>query len=78
MDVNQHVNNTNYIDFAYEVLPKELYENCDFKNVEIEYKHELRLGDKIDCIYTKPANDEHIVTIKNSNTGVVNAVVKLF
>jgi len=78
LDMNQHVNNTNYIDFAYEALPKDVYENSDFKNVEVLYKHELKLGDTISCFYTKLDNGEHIVVIKNKEIGVLNAIVKLY
>ena len=78
LDINLHVNNTNYIDFAYEALPEDVYENSDFNNIEITYKHELRLGNVIDCFYACLENGEHVVVIKNKSNDVINAVVKLY
>lgn len=43
IDTNHHVNNLNYLIFANEVLPEEVYRNADFKEVEIQYKKELKL-----------------------------------
>ena len=78
LDMNQHVNNTNYIDFAYEALPADVYESADFKNVEVMYKHELRLGDVINCFYARLDGGECVVVIKNKENGMLNAIVKLF
>ena len=78
LDTNHHVNNANYVDFAYESLPKDVYENYDFKNMEVTYKHELKLNDTIHGFYSKLENGDTIVTIKNKNTGVVNAIMKLY
>ena len=47
VDTNHHVNNLHYLDYAYEALPNDVYINNDFKNVEIMYKHEAKLGDNI-------------------------------
>ncbi len=41
IDSNHHVNNVNYLEFAYDAFPKEL--NIDFKNVEIYYKKQIKL-----------------------------------
>jgi len=76
IDTNHHVNNLNYLSFAYEVLPEEVYKNIDFKDIEIQYKKELRLNDEILCIYSVE-NNNHIITIKNKNTSEINSVIKL-
>ena len=44
LDSNSHVNNLNYIDFAYEVLPS----NIDIKELEISYLKESKLDDKLE------------------------------
>lgn len=77
IDTNQHVNNLNYIYFAYEALPVEVFENANFCNIDIMYKKQCLLGDEIVCFYTKVTNNEHIVTIKSKDLKVLHAIVKL-
>lgn len=74
IDSNKHMHNINYLDLAYEVLPEEVFENNDFKNIAIEYKKEVIYKDKLDCYYSK--NEEnHVVTIKTGDK--VNAIIVL-
>lgn len=73
IDTNHHVNNLNYLDFAYEVLP----ENYDFNNVEIMYKLEAKLGDTLNLFYAKEENN-HFVVIKNNDNSILHCIVKLF
>jgi acyl-ACP thioesterase len=78
IDTNHHVNNTNYIDYAYEALPQEIYDTVDFQNVEILYKHEAKYEEKINCFYSKLETGEHIVAIKNAKSDTLHAIVKLY
>lgn len=78
IDTNHHVNNLYYLDYAYEALPEEVYENCKFSNVEIMYKHEIKLGDTISLFYSHTEKDEHVVTIKDKKDGSIHAIVKLY
>ena len=78
LDTNNHTNNAHYLSFAYEALPKNIFDNVDFKNTQIMYKHESKLGDKISCFYSNSTNDEHIVTIKNSKDNELHCIVKLY
>lgn len=48
LDINKHVNNTNYINYALDVLG----ESEQVKEVEIVYHKELKLGDEIK-VYSK-------------------------
>lgn len=73
IDSNHHVNNLNYLDFAYEALP----EIKDFKNVEIMYKRESKLGDILNLYYSKNTSDNYVV-IKNSKDNKLNCIVKLY
>ena len=73
IDGNHHVNNLNYLDFAYEVIP----ENIDFQNVEIMYKNEAKLGDTLDLYYSKQS-DMVFVTMKNSIDNKLHCIVKLY
>lgn len=78
IDTNHHVNNTIYLDVAYEAIPQNIYEKNEFNNVEIMYKHEAKLGDVINCFYSEPENNEHIITIKNKEDDKLHVIVKLY
>ena len=78
IDTNHHVNNLNYLDFAYEALPEDVYKNGEFNNVEIMYKHEAKLGDTLMIYYAHTEQDEHIITIKDKETGILHTIIKLY
>lgn len=73
IDSNHHVNNLNYLDFAYEILP----DNIDFKNVEIMYKNEARLGDILQFYYTVE-NNCNTITIKTKDSNKLNCIIRLY
>ena len=80
IDVNKHVHNLNYLDFAYEALPEEIYEETlsnDFNSIEIMYKNAVRFGDTSKCLYSF-SDGIHTVVIKNANNNTLNAIVKLW
>ena len=76
IDTNHHVNNLIYLDLAYEVLPNDIFFNRDFKNVEIMYKHEAKLGDILHLFYTENT-DCTFVTIKNNSNDKLHCIIKL-
>ena len=76
IDNNHHMHNLRYLELAYEALPKNVYENNYFNNIEIMYKKECYLADKLKCFYSN-INDEHIVTIKSEDENTLHAIVKL-
>ncbi len=41
IDANHHVNNVNYLEFAYDAFPENT--KIDFKNIEIYYKKQIKL-----------------------------------
>lgn len=47
LDINKHVHNLNYLNFAYEVLPFDVFMGEELNNIEIVYKREIRYGDTI-------------------------------
>ena len=77
IDINKHVHNLYYLDFAYEALPEEIYENCEFNNIEIMYKRQTKLNDEIKCLYTKDG-EQNIVTIKSIDDNLLHAIIKLY
>ena len=44
VDVNQHLNNSRYIEWAFDVLPFEFFENNYFKKISIIFKKEMMPG----------------------------------
>lgn len=77
LDTNKHVNNLNYIDFAFETLPDSIYNSTTFYNLEVVYKKEIKFGENIRCYYSFEDN-KHIVTIKSEDDLIVHAIVKLY
>lgn len=47
VDINQHVNNANYISWAQETLPYDFRLNYSISEVEITYKREISYGNKV-------------------------------
>lgn len=76
IDINGHVHNTYYLDFAYEILPNDVYDKCHFDNFEIMYKKETKLGETIKCFYTKIENFHYIV-MKTEDEGSIHCIVCL-
>lgn len=76
IDINNHMHNLCYLDLAYETLPKEIYENISFNNVEIMYKSGAFLGDNLKCYYSRVGSD-YIVTIKNYEETSLHSIIKL-
>ena len=76
LDINQHVHNLNYLDFAYELIPDEVYFK-EVDNIEIYYKTESKLGDNLEFRLTRE-NDGYTVAIVNKKTDALNTVIKLY
>ena len=47
LDLNNHMNNTIYIDLIFDILTREEYDKNTFEGLYIKYKKEARFGDKI-------------------------------
>lgn len=76
IDINNHMHNLNYLKVAYEALPEEIYFGEEKNNVRIMYKHQILLGDKINCYYTREENKD-IITLKSNDNRVLHAIVEL-
>ena len=76
IDINNHVNNLNYLDFAYEILPDEVYYQ-DLKNIRITYKHQIEPGKTVNISYTKQEG-KNIITIKTIDKTQLHAIVELW
>ena len=72
-----HLHNTNYLNIAYEAVPEQIYIGEEPKNLRIMYKHEVKLGDTVKCLYSKQ-DDGHYVVIKNQDKSKLHAIIKLW
>lgn len=77
IDINKHVHNLYYLDYANEALPEEIYKDARFDNIEIMYKKQIKLGDEINCYYSKE-EDKNIITIKSKDDKILHAIVELY
>lgn len=77
LDLNRHVHNLNYLDFAYEALPEKIWEGKELNNVQITYKREIKLGDVIKIEYFREDNKNTIV-IKNEDGTKVHSIIDLW
>ena len=78
IDINGHVNNVAYLEIAYEAIPKEVYDNYNFKNIDILYKHSAFLGEELNVGYEREIVDgkeQYTIVIKTNDK--VNAIVRL-
>ena len=55
LDLNRHVNNVRYIEWALESLPDDYFENKPLKTLDITFKAECFLGDEIFSAIQKTA-----------------------
>lgn len=70
------MHNLNHLKLAYETIPTDIYQNNDFKNIEIMYKKEIKLGDVVNCYYSFN-NNIHYVTIKSEDNAFVHGIISL-
>lgn len=47
IDINNHVNNVKYYEWAFESLPQDILQNYSMKTVKLTYKKEAKLGDVV-------------------------------
>lgn len=77
IDINKHVHNLNYINIAYEVLPEDIYSGEELKHVHIMYKHQIKLGETVKCLY-KSQDNKHLIAIKSEDEKTLHAIVELW
>ena len=77
LDINGHANNLSYLKMITNLMPDDDYNNMDFKNLEIMYKKECKLGDEIACIFTKTDNT-YTIAIKSKDLSVLHCIIKMW
>lgn len=77
LDINRHVHNLNYLNFAYELLPLDVYDGKELNNLEIIYKKEIKYGETIHSfLYIE--DNVYTIVIKNEDESIIHAIVKLY
>ena len=76
IDINNHMNNLYYLDYALEALPEEVYSKF-FNNVEIMYKYSAKLGETIKN-NKKKEEDGYYIMMKSATDNILHALVKLY
>ncbi len=76
IDIIGHMHNLYYLDLAYEALPEEVYNQRPFDEFSIMYKKEIKLGETVNCKYSKQEG-KHIVVIESKDGKTLNAVIEL-
>ena len=77
LDINKHVHNLNYLDYAYELLPQNVYDGEELNNVEICYKKEIKYGDTIKSfLYIE--DNVYTIIIKSEDENTVHAIIKIY
>lgn len=76
IDMNQHMHNLCYLDYAIEALPEEVYQNENCNEFEIMYKSGTKLGESVNCFYVKEGNT-HTVVMKNTEDNRLHAIIQL-
>lgn len=77
IDLNGHMHNLYYLDLAYEVLPKEIFDKRPFENVRIEYRREIKLYDNVKCKYYNE-NSKNIIAIYNEDETKIHSIIELY
>lgn len=75
LDINRHVNNLCYLDFALEALPSGMALE-DFDEVEVMYKKAAHLGDRIACFAGRTERGA-TVSVKEAESGRLLTVLRL-
>ena len=76
IDSNGHVNNLNYINFAKEALPEEVYNMAQFSSIEVMYKKQCLVGSEIVGLYKEVAPGEYVVAIRSKDLKDLHAIVR--
>ncbi|MBR4973473.1 MAG: hypothetical protein IKY45_03310 [Clostridia bacterium] len=68
LDVNQHVNNANYLIWGFETLDYEFRKTKKIKILDILFKKEIKYGNKV-CSQVEIIDNKTIHSLRNQETG---------
>lgn len=64
IDINHHVNNIHYLDYALEALPEDVLAHLP-STLEVSYRRQILLGTPIRCLYSVTGDGRHQVEIQS-------------
>jgi len=70
IDVNNHVNNTRYLDWAMDCFESEFYRMHHLKSFTLEFLGEMHWGDEVELLSGQDGTSFHIQSV-NRQTGKV-------
>lgn len=76
LDINGHANNLSYLRIVNNLAPNDLYAKRDFKNIEIMYKKECKLGNEVSVIYSKK-DDIYTIAIKSKDLSALHCIIEM-
>lgn len=69
LDMNNHLNNTYYADFIFDIIDNNLHTSDEGLYLQINYKNEARIGDKLSISYVPDENSSSFDFVAlNDNT----------
>lgn len=77
LDLNKHVHNLNYLNYAYELLPDDIFDGQELNNVEIVYKREIKFGEIIKS-FLYEENGVYTIVIKDEEECLIHSIIKLY
>lgn len=77
IDINKHVHNLNYINFAYELLPFDVFIGNELNNLEIMYKKEIKYGETIKS-FLYHIDDLYIIITRSEDEKILHSIVYLY
>lgn len=67
IDVNEHLNNSKYIDYIMDCFSLEYHKKCIIESIEINYKSEAFAGDNIILLKDKTSTDSDLIYVEGIN-----------
>jgi medium-chain acyl-[acyl-carrier-protein] hydrolase len=74
IDLNHHVNNAKYIEFALDCLSMEEYKRKKLKSIQVNFLNELKYGDSVSLSKVQPHSNQNYIYIQ----GIKNEGIKVF
>jgi len=66
LDVNRHVNNVKYIEWALEAVPEAVYQNREVQEIDIQFEAESHYGDEIISACTLADTDNDLTEVQHA------------
>ena len=76
LDFNHHINNAKYVNFIFDCYPSSFWESVTLRDVEIDYLHECREGEKM-SVYSAIEQNTLFFIGKTPDRSVFSAVVTI-